>query len=61
MNPPAIPGILSFHCPPDQWREPSRMNEPAPEGVWNMVSMTLDTVRPGNGECRSIELAQGVL
>ncbi len=60
VNPPALLGIAPFHCPPDRWVQPTKLNEPAPEGVWEMASMTTETVRPGSGEHR-FELAQGVL
>jgi hypothetical protein len=60
MNPPALGNVLPFRCPPDRWKNPTKLNEPAPADAWEMASMSMQTVRPGSGEHR-IELVQGVL
>jgi hypothetical protein len=68
MNPPELPGILPFRCPPDRWIAPTQLDVPARPGAFVMAPTTLGTIRPGSGEYRKvplafvgIELAQGVL
>lgn len=59
--PPALSATIHpFRCPLDKWTTPSRTDVMAPAQAWVMVSMLIQTLRPG-AQRVTIELTQGKL